>query len=425
MSKLMKGSKDMKWNWIISGVVLSLLLSGCGGSEVAEKKSEKPRETEQKRQATQQAYIEKTIQRAERYAAQYDYDRAIKVLKPVRTKETIQRTKEYEQKKQALLPVTKPVPHLFFHSLIADPKRAFDGDRKEAGYDDYMVTQQEFERILDALYKNDYVLIRPTDLAKEMNGKIVETPVRLPKGKQPLVLSQDDVNYYEYMEGDGFAKNLKVKDGKIVNEMVGKPDGAYDLVPLVDAFVQSHPDFSYKGAKGLLGITGYNGVLGYRSSYNQYGHNKQVETARKQAKQTAVALKQDGWQFASHTYGHIWVGKESVTTIRADLKRYKQDVAPLIGKTTQLIYPYGSDVGDWHDYSGEKYRLLIDSGFRYFFNVDASQHAWKQVGPDYFRQARINVDGIRLRQAVAGKTSVLDPFFDAKKVFDPARPERK
>ncbi len=425
MSKLMKGSKDMKRNWIISGVVLSLLLSGCGGSEVAEKKSEKPRETEQKRQATQQAYIEKTIQRAERYAAQYDYERAIKVLKPVRTKETIQRTKEYEQKKQALLPVTKPVPHLFFHSLIADPKRAFDGDRKEAGYDDYMVTQQEFERILDALYKNDYVLVRPTDLAKEMNGKIVETPVRLPKGKQPLVLSQDDVNYYEYMEGDGFAKNLKVKDGKIVNEMVGKPDGAYDLVPLVDAFIQSHPDFSYKGAKGLLGITGYNGVLGYRSSYNQYGHNKQVETARKQAKQTAVALKQDGWQFASHTYGHIWVGKESVTTIRADLKRYKQDVAPLIGKTPQLIYPYGSDVGDWHDYSGEKYRLLIDSGFRYFFNVDASQHAWKQVGSDYFRQARINVDGIRLRQAVAGKTSVLDPFFDAKKVFDPARPERK
>ncbi len=99
------------------------------------------------------AYIEKTIQRADRYASQYDYDRAIKVLKPVRTKETKQREEEYEQKKQALLPVTKPVPHLFFHSLIADPNQAFDGDRKEAGYDDYMVTQQEFERILDALYK--------------------------------------------------------------------------------------------------------------------------------------------------------------------------------------------------------------------------------------------------------------------------------
>ena len=256
----------MRRNWIIGGVALSLLLSGCGESEVSEKKSEKTRESQQKRQASQQAYIEKTIQRADRYAAQYDYDRAIKVLKPVRAKETNLKTEEYEQKKQALLPMKKTVPHLFFHSLIADPKQAFDGDRKEAGYDDYMVTQQEFERILDALYKNDYVLVRPTDLAKEANGKIVETPVRLPKGKHPLVLSQDDVNYYEYMEGDGFAKNLKVKDGKIVNTMVGKPDGAYELVPIVDAFVQSHPDFSYKGAKGLLGITGYNGVLGYRSS---------------------------------------------------------------------------------------------------------------------------------------------------------------
>ncbi|MGX9807501.1 polysaccharide deacetylase family protein [Exiguobacterium acetylicum] len=415
----------MKRKWIIGGVALSLLLSGCGEKEVVEKKSVKPRETQQKRQISQQSYIEKTIQRAERYASQYDYARAIKVLKPLRTKETIQKSEEYEQAKQSLVTITKPVPHLFFHSLIADPKQAFDGDRKEAGYDDYMVTQQEFERILDALYKKGYVLLRPTDLAKDVQGKIVETPIRLPKGKQPLVLSQDDVNYYEYMEGDGFAKNLKVKDGKIVNTMVGKPDGAYDLVPIVDAFVQSHPDFSYKGAKGLLGITGYNGVLGYRSSYNQYGHNEKVETTRKQAKQTAVALNKDGWQFASHTYGHIWVGKESVSTIRADLKRYKQDVEPLIGKTTQLIYPYGSDVGDWHDYSGEKYRLLIDSGFRYFFNVDASQHAWKQVSPDYFRQARINVDGIRLRQAVAGKTNVLDPFFDAKEIFDSARPERK
>jgi len=182
-SKLIKGSKVMKRKWIIGGVALSLLLSGCGEKEVVEKKSVKPRETQQKRQISQQSYIEKTIQRAERYASQYDYARAIKVLKPLRTKETIQKSEEYEQAKQSLVTITKPVPHLFFHSLIADPKQAFDGDRKEAGYDDYMVTQQEFERILDALYKKGYVLLRPTDLAKDVQGKIVETPMRLPKGK--------------------------------------------------------------------------------------------------------------------------------------------------------------------------------------------------------------------------------------------------
>ena len=26
------------------------------------------------------------------------------------------------------------VPHLFFHSLVADPQRAFDGDDQQAGY---------------------------------------------------------------------------------------------------------------------------------------------------------------------------------------------------------------------------------------------------------------------------------------------------
>ena len=41
--------------------------------------------------------------------------------------------------------------------------------------------------------------------------------------------------------------------------------GDYDLVPLLDAFVEAHPDFSYHGRKGVLAMTGYEGVLGYRT----------------------------------------------------------------------------------------------------------------------------------------------------------------
>ena len=41
------------------------------------------------------------------------------------------------------------------------------------------------------------------------------------------------------------------------------------MVPLIDRFVEEHPDFSYRGAKGIVALTGYNGILGYRtdSSY--------------------------------------------------------------------------------------------------------------------------------------------------------------
>ena len=37
------------------------------------------------------------------------------------------------------------------------------------------------------------------------------------------------------------------------------------MVPLIDRFVEEHPDFSYRGAKGIVALTGYNGILGYRT----------------------------------------------------------------------------------------------------------------------------------------------------------------
>lgn len=30
--------------------------------------------------------------------------------------------------------------------------------------------------------------------------------------------------------------------------------GDYDMVPLIDRFVEEHPDFSYRGAKGIVAL---------------------------------------------------------------------------------------------------------------------------------------------------------------------------
>lgn len=83
-------------------------------------------------------------------------------------------------------------------------------------------------------------------------------------------MSQDDVNYYEYMEGSGCARKILLDDrGKPVCEYMDQDGtvwiGEYDLVPILDRFVEEHPDFSYRGAKAILALTGYNGVLGYRT----------------------------------------------------------------------------------------------------------------------------------------------------------------
>ena len=41
------------------------------------------------------------------------------------------------------------VEHLFFHPVIAYPELAFDGDAQANGLDDFMVTVDEFNKILE------------------------------------------------------------------------------------------------------------------------------------------------------------------------------------------------------------------------------------------------------------------------------------
>ena len=94
----------------------------------------------------------------------------------------------------------------------------------------------------------------------------------------------------------------------------------------------------------------------------------------------------NGWELASHSWGHINFGKRSFEDVKTDSDKWASHES-LIGKTDILLYPFGSDVGDWHPYTSEneKYEYLHQLGFRYFCNVDSSQY-WVQFGPDYLRQ---------------------------------------
>lgn len=45
-----------------------------------------------------------------------------------------------------------PVKHLFFHTLVIDPKLAFTHDATAKGFHDYFITVGEFRKTLDQLY---------------------------------------------------------------------------------------------------------------------------------------------------------------------------------------------------------------------------------------------------------------------------------
>lgn len=374
--------------------------------------------------------VDQAVHRARTLAASYDYEAALEKLTGISGEAVEEARREITaQKDAAVLWVdNSKISHLFVHSLIVDTDRAFDQDHRAAGYADYMVTIKEFRAILKQLHEKNYVLVNPDDVAStDADGRMSYKPIYLPAGKTPLVLSQDDVNYYEYMQHDGFASNLTIDEkGTIVNtyyDAQGKKHlGEYDVAPIVDSFVKEHPDFSYRGSKGILAVTGYNGVLGYKTSPIAYPDAKNIEDETHKARAVAEALKADGWVFASHSWGHPAYGKITPAALAEDNRKWVTEVEPIVGKTPHLIYPFGSDISGVEPYAGAKYATLQASGFRSFYNVDASTPAWAQLTPGYYRQARINLDGIRFGYALKGREHLLDQFFDVGSVLDPARP---
>lgn len=379
-----------------------------------------------------------TVAQAERLAAGYDYDGACAKIKEIENysadAELTKKITEYEALKAKTVrweDMTK-VTHIFFHSLIYDTDKAFKSD-SASGYNMVMTTVDEFNKILQSMYDKGFVLVSIHDLVKEVpgaNGEVTYEAgdIMLPPGKIPFVLSQDDVCYYEYMEDTGFATKLVVgEDGKVTCEYKNDDGtlsyGAYDMVPIVDAFIEQHPDFSYRGAKGILALTGYNGVLGYRTDPEVYKDSTTLQADIDEAKKVAEALKADGWEFASHSWGHIHMMQTSWEKFKTDTDKWEQYVEPIIGETDVIIYPFGEDVGDWQPYTADnqKYSYLRDAGFRYFCNVDGSQY-WVQIGSDYVRQGRRNIDGQRMWQQMQTGKDWLGDLFDVNAVFDKSRP---
>jgi hypothetical protein len=323
------------------------------------------------------------------------------------------------------------ISHIFYHSLVVDPPRAFRSDTQGVGFSQYMVTLHEFTAQLHQIYQHGYVLVHPERIAAPgAHGAMHYLPIVLPPGKKPLVLSLDDTSYYQSGADRGFANKLVLNSqGRVDNtytNAAGKTvQGDYDCIPIIDDFVREHPDFSYHGDKGSIGLTGYEGILGYRTSVRDYGDTAATLAAQRQAKTVADAIKAEGWNFASHTWGHINMTRDSLAFVQADAKRWDSEVRPLIGLTHELIFPFGADIAGVPPYSREnaKYAFLHKvEHFNYFFNIDATRDAWMQLTPGSLRQARIDIDGITLQRSLDGRTHVLDAFFNARSTIDPQRP---
>ena len=406
---------------------------------------------------------EEILAEAELLFAQYDPDAAVEKIKSFAGYEAVPEmtdaVKKYQEAKATYtkVDVTK-VTHVFYHTLIVDTSLALDpqhsGAQEAANYNYVMTTMEEYAAIMQKMYDAGYVMVDIHDLAhietdENGNEKMVQGEIYLPPGKKAFVLSQDDVSYYEYMEGDGFAAKLVLdENNNVVNEYKDAAGnvsyGSYDMIPMTEDFLKEHPDFSYRGARGIIALTGYNGVLGYRTSDSENGPNRaadktkwqlnpNIEEDKVKAKQMADRLKELGWTFASHSFNHLDMFEMSLESFQADTDLWEAEVQPIVGDTDVILYPKGADpTGSWKEYpeDNQKINYLKQAGFRYFCTVDASP-SWVQISGNVFKQGRRNLDGYRLWEAVCalnGDSAYpnykdrLSDLFDAREVFDKKRP---
>ena len=394
------------------------------------------------------AVTEEIMEQAGRLAAQYEYDKAIALLKEQPDYNINPRYQNsavlYQSEKDSCVayPLDQ-IPHVFFHTLVRDTSKAFDGDGNEAGYNQVMTTIDEFNSIIEQMYERGYVMVSLHDMCQvQSDGTVKRGEILLPRGKIPFVLSQDDVSYYHYMVGDGFANRLIVdENGEVKNSYI-EDDGSvsvgdYDMVPLIDTFVKEHPDFAYHGHKGIIALTGYEGVLGYRTdevyrtldpsrltgyqtAFLEANPDFNWEEEVAGAREVARVMKENGWEFASHTWGHInptLFGYDATVT---DTQRWLDNVATVVGDTDVLIFAFGADIGDWTPYTRDNpfFAYLKDKGFSIFCNVDGSKQYWVQFGEDYLRQGRQNLDGYRMYY----NPEMLTEMFDVSKAWDDSRP---
>ena len=411
---------------MLTAALLLALLSGCAFTEKLEQidlpeppgretpaPTQSPEEiaAEQARQEELNARRAEALAEAERLRSQYFYDEAIAALSDEEIcDESVEAAlSAIRAEKDSLVDYTGDVPHIFFHSLIVYPELVFtDTVTPMGGYNSGFSEKAELEKILPQLYERGYVLYDLDALWEMTDSGMQRKPILLPPGKTPLILSVDDV---AYAYGDGFAQQLFVDENGELMYRVNNPQGGVDIMPdgdvmgVVDAFVEQHPDFSYRGHKGTIALTGFQGAFGY-----DYDIPEQAD----QIRTVSSALKEDGWNFASHSYTHNRVNNYygpgcAVEKISYDINKWVDHVVPCIGETRLFIAPFGYRVQQ------PALQCILDAGFEIYCTVDS--RVYNELNPDYALMSRIEIGGYSMTYY---RDILNELFFNVDSVFDAA-----
>ena len=370
-------------------------------------------------------------------AAGYDYQGAIRMLESFSGKmeeypDMVALKSDYVNIQGSLVEWNDPssIPNLSFHVLVHDANRAFTDKQYGGKYNRNFVTTEEFSRILDQLYVNGYVLVDFDSFVSSATSTDGSTQtffadsIYLPAGKKPVMITETMVNYFTYMTdkdddgayGDGFANKLVVDAGGNVKAEYTDASGQvltgdYDLVPILESFIRQHPDFCYQGARATLAVCGYDGIFGYRINTSVIATQGQEYYANEVAgaEKVVSALRNHGYTLACYTFDNEDYKKLNANQISEDLKNWNNQIVPVLGEVSVLVYAQASDIGD---YTGNKFTVLHNAGFRFF--VTNGDQASTTVNSTFIKQSRLMVTG----NSLAWKSSTFSELFDCNAVLN-------
>lgn len=382
---------------------------------------------------------QKALNEAHELATSYNYAEAISVLetflesvedKAAYPEITTQRS-AYVTAQSQLVEYMDPstIPNLSFHTLMVDPARSLRDPEYGGLYNRNFISIGEFQKILDQLYNNGYVLVDFDSFTSVNGDQIFSESIYLPQGKKPIMLTATMVNYWAYMVdsdgdgapdagGDGFANKLVLDSNGDIKASYIDSNGAesigdYDMIPILETFIKEHPSFSYQGARATVAVAGKEGVFGYRinSSYIATHSQTFVDGEIAGAKAIAQALRDKGYDLACYTYANIDYSKKNANQIMDDLNKWEADIVSVIGEVDKFVF---AQFGDLTDYNGASFKVMQQKGFKYF--IANGDKPWAEVRSDYVRQKRLMVTG----NALGWRQSEYEGIFDCNAVVDMA-----
>lgn len=423
---------------LMMAFVIGAISNGIDQKRLNDQKKEQELQASISQAEEEEAEYQRVLSKANELALSYNYQGAIDALDSFPAYDNYPdlaaKRAEYVTARDSMVEYKDPslLTNLSFHPLIVDTERAFKDKDLGGKYNQNFVTVSEFQKILEQLYSNGYVLVDFNSFVgttQTVSGEeqFQSVSISLPNGKKPIMITETLMGYYEYMvdpdkdgtpdaKGAGFANKLVVDESGNIKAAYVDADGNnlvgnYDLVPILEDFIAQHPDFSYQGARAILATTGDEGIYGYRCNTSYVATRTQDYYDRQVAEATTLvnALRQKGYTLACYSYGNENYKNLNTKQITADLSSWTSQVTPIIGDVDVFVFAQGTDLSD---YTGASYKAMYTTGFRYF--ISSGKSASTTINNTYVHQNRLMVTG----ETMCWYSDRFKDLFDCNLVLD-------